>query len=100
MDTNHKDLQTSEQSETKYAQLVSSIVSNYDVTLIFHQLNAIQKNSENLTDFDLKTKETARIVIPMKSAMELKDLLNKQLEPLITPIEKNSAKKALPAKKK
>ena len=67
-------------TDTKYAQLVSSIISGYDLTLVFHQANAVQTNKADITKFKATTKEVARVIMPLKAAIELKDLLTKQIE--------------------
>ncbi len=62
---------------SKYAQLVSTIVSDYDVTLIFHQVKPVQAKKEDITDFKSTTEEVSRIIVPHKTIKELQDLLNR-----------------------
>lgn len=66
--------------EVKYAQLVSSVVSPYDVTLIFHQVQPMQAEANNIEKFVSGSKEIARIVLSHKAAKELSEVLSGQFK--------------------
>ncbi|KKP37359.1 hypothetical protein A2483_03465 [Candidatus Peregrinibacteria bacterium RIFOXYC2_FULL_33_13] len=79
-------------TETKYAQLVSSIITPYDATLIFYQAKPTQISNDNIKDFKPTTEEVARIVLSHKAAKELKELLSKQYKNFLEKNEKATNK--------
>ncbi len=72
--------ETQNTNEAKYAQLVSSVINQYDASLIFYQVKPIQLNKEDIQKFKPSTEEVARITLPHKALKELKDLLDKQIK--------------------
>lgn len=68
--------------EAKYAQLVSSIISPYDATLIFYQAKAQQLSIDDIQNYKPVTEEVARVILSLKAIRELKELLVKQFESL------------------
>ena len=67
-------------SEPKYAQLVSSVVSPYDATLIFYQVQPIQSEPNNIEKFATGSKYEARVVLPLKAAKELSAVMSGQFQ--------------------
>lgn len=66
--------------ETKYAQLVSSALTQYDTCLIFHQVKPIPTEPGNIKKIQATTEEVVKVHIPHKTMKELSDLLLRQLQ--------------------
>ncbi|MBI5412484.1 hypothetical protein HZA43_04960 [Candidatus Peregrinibacteria bacterium] len=67
-------------AEAKYAQLVSSLINQYDANLIFYQIKPVQTSKNNIQEFRGETQEVARITLPHRALAELSNLLNKQVK--------------------
>ena len=65
--------------KAKYAQLVSSLINQYDASLIFYEAKPVQKNKDSIEKYEVETEEVARITLPHRALKELSDLLVKQL---------------------
>ena len=66
----------------KYAQLSSSVINQYDASLIFFQVKPVQLDKENIQKFKPSTEEVARITLPHRALKELSRLLVQQIKEL------------------
>lgn len=66
--------------ESKYAQLVTSVISQYDATLIFYQSRPEQVDKCDIQKFKSQMQEVARVTLPHKALSELKEVLVRQAE--------------------
>lgn len=66
--------------KSNYAQLVSSVINQYDATLIFHEVQPVQAKPDDVKNFKTSIKEVARITLSHKSLNELSELLARQVK--------------------
>ncbi|PIZ74491.1 hypothetical protein COY07_00560 [Candidatus Peregrinibacteria bacterium CG_4_10_14_0_2_um_filter_43_11] len=66
--------------EAKYAQFVSSVISQYDASLIFYQIKPVQTSKGNIQNFKGETEEVARVTLSHRALVELGNLLSKQIK--------------------
>ena len=76
-------------TENKYAQLVSSVMTQYDVTLIFYEVKPIKVDANDITKYAPIQEEVARITVSHKTFGELNNLIINQMSQM-QQLEKNT----------
>ncbi len=74
----HANNESNDSNKTEYAQLVASVVNQYDASLIFYQVKPVQSNKDDIQKFKPSTEEVARITMPHRALKELSNLLLEQ----------------------